>query len=391
MKDEIAVDFALALSAQHLWLEISERFAQSSAPLLFELKRDLANLEQGDDMGVAEYYSKMKRKWDEIKELDNIPECTCGALSKCTCEIYQKLKEKEEKSRIIDFLMKLNPNFKEIRGQILAMDPLPNMNRVFQLVHQSEREKKVTNQFQGVRESTAFMAQKGKKVQGVFPKRDYQKEKMEKMKLLCEHCGKRGHNVETGCFDLIGYPKWYKEYKGNKGKEKVAANVEKEEEQESPLDDADDSEIELNHRLVNAVAKQLMKMRSSGNKSEGEIFIDDINFRSKEQSLEDADAVFQTEDVPQQFEPDTHDGMVLETTDQEGESDLPQIHEQQPELRRSTRERRIPEKLKDYEHSIPGKNVQEQEEKGDQSSAFFSANMRDNVIYSPDYIVSFNN
>ncbi|KAL2893587.1 Retrovirus-related Pol polyprotein from transposon TNT 1-94 [Bienertia sinuspersici] len=122
-----------------------------------------------------------------------------------------------------------------------------------------------------------------------------------------------------------------------------------------------------------------------------EIFIDDINFRSEEQSLEDADAVFQTEDVPQQFEPDTHDGMVLETTDQEGESDLPQIHEQQPELRRSTRERRIPEKLKDYEHSIPGKNVQEQEEKGDQSSAFFSANMRDNVIYSPDYIVSFNN
>ncbi|KAL2922160.1 Copia protein [Bienertia sinuspersici] len=133
---------------------------------------------------------------------------------------------------------------------------------------------------QGNVEMSAFNVQRGRKFQGENsnPRKDFKKEKLEKMKLICEYCGKRGHNVKTGCFDLIGYPEWYK-----KGKTKLAANVAKEEESESPLELEEDDEVQLNPRLVNAVAKQMVKMMGKGsgsNKNDGE-YSGSCNFARK--------------------------------------------------------------------------------------------------------------
>ncbi|KAL2938293.1 Thymidine kinase, partial [Bienertia sinuspersici] len=150
------------------------------------------------DLSVPEYFNKMKKKWNESQDLEVIPMCTRGKMSEWNVEM------------------------------------------------------------------STISVKKGRKFQGENsnPKRDFYKEKLEKMKLICEYCGKRGHNVKTGCFDLIGYPDWYK-----KGKIKVAANVEKEEESESPLEIEEDEEMQLNPRLVKAAAKQMAKMMSkaSGN------------------------------------------------------------------------------------------------------------------------------
>lgn len=41
------------------------------------------------------------------------------------------------------FLMGLDPEYTIVRGQILMMDPLPNINKVFSLVLQEERQKGV--------------------------------------------------------------------------------------------------------------------------------------------------------------------------------------------------------------------------------------------------------
>lgn len=44
-----------------------------------------------------------------------------------------------------------------------------------------------------------------------------------KQELKCDHCGMRGH-IKEGCFELIGYPLWYKGPK-EKNVNKMAANV----------------------------------------------------------------------------------------------------------------------------------------------------------------------
>ncbi|KAL2939779.1 Copia protein [Bienertia sinuspersici] len=97
------------------------------------------------------------------------------------------------------------------------------------------------------------------------------------MKLKCDHCGMRGHTKE-GCFELNGYPEWYKKPR-ERGGRKFAANVEKEEQEiiyDNPLDEAetddDKREMKPNPELINVAVKHVMKAfneksRSSSSKS----------------------------------------------------------------------------------------------------------------------------
>lgn len=44
----------------------------------------------------------------------------------------------------MNFLMGLNDSFSHTRGQILMMDPMPTINRVFSLVAQEEKQKTIS-------------------------------------------------------------------------------------------------------------------------------------------------------------------------------------------------------------------------------------------------------
>jgi len=73
--------FIYANSAQELWSELIERFGQSNGPLLYKVQKEIADLCQGND-SVPVYYTKMKRLWDELADLNEVPDCSCP--SKCT-------------------------------------------------------------------------------------------------------------------------------------------------------------------------------------------------------------------------------------------------------------------------------------------------------------------
>ncbi|KAL2895629.1 Retrotransposon-derived protein PEG10, partial [Bienertia sinuspersici] len=120
----------------------------------------------------------------------------------------------------------------------------------------------------------ALMATKGKKYQGGENFRDYQKEKQEKMKLRCDYCGKRGH-VQGGCFELNGFPEWYK---SSRPRGKLPAHVERTMQRgdiESPLDDHDDEGLKPDPQIVSAVVKEVMKVygqRAYSSSSKGQEF-----------------------------------------------------------------------------------------------------------------------
>lgn len=42
-------------------------------------------------------------------------------------------------------MLKLNEDFEGVRSNIMAMDPLPNLNRAYYLVRQVENQRQVTN------------------------------------------------------------------------------------------------------------------------------------------------------------------------------------------------------------------------------------------------------
>ena len=82
-----------------------------------------------------------------------------------------------------------------IRSQILALEPLPSLDRMFNMVQQEEHHRRVMiNRDNRTEQVDAFAAQHGGKSQGATGERP-----------TCRHCGKYGHD-EAACFEIISYP-----------------------------------------------------------------------------------------------------------------------------------------------------------------------------------------
>jgi len=72
----------------------------------------------------------------------------------------KKLQEKNSRNQLIQFLMGLNSGYDAVRGQILAMDPLPTVNRAYYIIQQIKKQKQVTGVMQGSQETEAYTVQK---------------------------------------------------------------------------------------------------------------------------------------------------------------------------------------------------------------------------------------
>jgi hypothetical protein len=130
-----------------------------------------------------------------------------------------KTLEKYEQRCIMQFLMGLNESFGAVRGQILLMDPMPPINKVFSLIRQEDRQRSIgslhgslSNPFV---ESTALSVKSEGPRYGAYKQSSGQK----KERPLCTHCGLLGHTMDK-CYKLHGYPPGYR----TRGKAPAVAN-----------------------------------------------------------------------------------------------------------------------------------------------------------------------
>ena len=65
MTKSVAEGFMFVDSYKNLWDEIVERFGQSNAPLIFQIKKKLGNVVQGNKT-IGDLYNVFKRYWDEL-------------------------------------------------------------------------------------------------------------------------------------------------------------------------------------------------------------------------------------------------------------------------------------------------------------------------------------
>ena len=106
-------------TAYEVWTDLKNRLSQGNGPRVFELQRMVRNL-----------HTKFKIVWDELVNYKSIPSCSCGV---CTCGFETTFAQYQEEECTISFLMGLNEIFATVRGQILLMEPLPSLNKVFSL------------------------------------------------------------------------------------------------------------------------------------------------------------------------------------------------------------------------------------------------------------------
>ncbi|KAL4379256.1 hypothetical protein GQ457_02G035690 [Hibiscus cannabinus] len=149
---DIAASLLYHSTASAIWNDLEDRFAQNNGPRIFQLKKKFGDLVQGS-MSISVYYTQLKTIWDELASVK--PSCNC---LQCNCGGLQKLLDDQQKELTMQFLMGLNESFATVRGQILLMDPLPNITKV--------------------------------------------------TRPQCSHCGLLGHTKEK-CYKLHGYPPGY--------------------------------------------------------------------------------------------------------------------------------------------------------------------------------------
>jgi len=101
-----------------------------------------------------------------------------------------------EEEKIHQFLMGLDDDrYSTIRSQILAMDPLPSIEKIFNMVQQEENHRSAMSNREAQPKTMAAFATSHIARPGY----------MQKERSTCNHCGKFGHS-EGSCYELVGYP-----------------------------------------------------------------------------------------------------------------------------------------------------------------------------------------
>lgn len=60
--------------------------------------------------------------------------CECADIKTCKCGLIDKIRRRNERTSLVQFFMKLNDEYENVRGQIMAMDPLPTTNKAYYMV-----------------------------------------------------------------------------------------------------------------------------------------------------------------------------------------------------------------------------------------------------------------
>ncbi|PNX55491.1 hypothetical protein L195_g049120 [Trifolium pratense] len=182
---EIRPSILYAETAAQIWTDLKDRFSQSNAPKIYQLKQSISALKQ-EGMSVSLYFTQLKSLWDELHSIAPINPCICGNA--------KSIIDQQNQDRAMEFLQGVHDRFSAVRSQILLMDPFPSIQRIYNIVRQEEKQQEINFRPLPAEESAALQASKVQhRTQGKRP-RPY-----------CENCNKYGHTVAT-CYQIHGFP-----------------------------------------------------------------------------------------------------------------------------------------------------------------------------------------
>ncbi|KAJ0018876.1 hypothetical protein Pint_10931 [Pistacia integerrima] len=209
LSKEIYAVLFFASSAREIWLDLRDRFQQRNGPRIFQLKRELMNLRQ-EQSSVSIYFTKLKTIWEELSNYR--PNFSCG---KCTCDGVKNLNNHHQTEYIMSFLMGLDDSFSQVRGQLLLMDPMPPISRVFSVIVQEEQQRRTNPSSDNSNGTMAFAVKTDVAKSGGSSSQNSQNSNSSATKNLkrdrpyCMHCKILGHTVDR-CYKIHGYPPGYK-------------------------------------------------------------------------------------------------------------------------------------------------------------------------------------
>ncbi|XP_021862325.2 uncharacterized protein [Spinacia oleracea] len=227
LENSIARSVIFLGTSSEIWKDLEERFSQTSGPQLYTLQQALADLKQGSDISITEFFTQIKAIWEQINQMNPLPVCISAG---CTCtQIFLKQQQEE---RLVQLLMKLDNKFSTVRSSILMMQPLPSISLAYKLLIQEEKQRQaslVDEEQSGRVMAFAADYKKSFKQQGYGPKMTFQGGNggnkltitgKRSGAVICDHCKIPGHTMDK-CYKLHGYPPSF----GNRAKGRKYAAI----------------------------------------------------------------------------------------------------------------------------------------------------------------------
>ena len=137
MSNQIAQSVIYIDNAKELWEDLQERYSKENYFRISDILQEIYSIKQGE-RSISEFFTELKVFCEELEFLRPTPNCTCEKL--CTCDLMKNIIKHRESEYVICFLKGLNDVYNTVKTQILIMEPLPTVNRVFSLVLQQERQ-----------------------------------------------------------------------------------------------------------------------------------------------------------------------------------------------------------------------------------------------------------
>nr|XP_043630227.1 uncharacterized protein LOC122601537 [Erigeron canadensis] len=196
VSDQISNNVNFISSAFALWRELGEHYSQLDGHRIFQVNHELNQLCQADST-LETYYHKIKGLWDEIDALETPYACSC----KCTCENGKNHGAREQRKRLIQFLMGLDESYSNIRGQILLIQPLPTFSKAYTMLRQEEKQR------EGPKLMTVTPIALNTMSKPYVPRSDLHVVRKSAFKkgTICTYCHKEGHTKDE-CYKIVDYP-----------------------------------------------------------------------------------------------------------------------------------------------------------------------------------------
>jgi hypothetical protein len=203
VEPEISQSILWMDTAAEIWKELKDRFYQGDIFRISDLQEEIYMLKQGD-CTVSSYYTKMKKLWQELDNFRPLPIASCSDA----CKVLDKMRAYRDSDQVIRFLKGLNDQYAAVRSQIMLMDPLPNIGKVYSLLVQQERqsllnldESKILAASSNPPSGRGYSSQRGRNDRGGRTNGGRGKGRGNR---VCSHCGMTNHIVDI-CFKKHGY------------------------------------------------------------------------------------------------------------------------------------------------------------------------------------------
>lgn len=178
-----------------LWEDLREWFTNGNHLCFSDLLRDLHSVKQGD-RSLSQYFTDLKIWWDELEDLRPTPSCSCAIP--CTCDLTGVIRQYKHMEYVTCFLKGLSDSFNNIQTQILLLDPLPNISRVYSLIAQQEIHTPPASSIASI-----VLYANNPNSNGRGESRGPSKSTM-----MCTNCHKTNHTGDT-CYFKHGFPPGY--------------------------------------------------------------------------------------------------------------------------------------------------------------------------------------